>query len=495
MQIVCISRGSYSRGTELAESLAGKLGYQCLGREELVEEANKNGIPVGKLEVAILKPHHFSERLDLLKEHFQALATMVLCERALSDSIVYHGHTGHLLLPGVGHVLRARVVADMEYRIKSVMGRLNLSREKAKEYIQKVEEDRSRWVRLYYNVEWDVSSLYDVTVNLEQMSIENAATALCAMAQLPDFQVTPVSRKALEDLLVSSRARVALARDERTKTVPIKVRSDKGVVTATYIPQHARVAQEIPEILKDVEGVKESICTVASTNILWIQEKYSHETDTFRQVLAIANKWEAGVELLQMTSAEGDEDDDLVEETVAGREALVGKGERGVTTADSEDVRNTIQELTRLGRTAGGRSVIGTRKDLYGAIDHSVQYSLVIIGDVFLSKGAAVRQRLTRELRGFLDDRIKSPVVLTEELKPRFLFGGKQLLNMLGFLGGVFLLYLLVFTHQKEVLEFLSAKGTTGSIMAAGALFIFVPLVAYLYGTATGLFLKWIKME
>ncbi len=39
MQLICISRGSFSAGKELAEKLAKKLDYPCLGREELIEES------------------------------------------------------------------------------------------------------------------------------------------------------------------------------------------------------------------------------------------------------------------------------------------------------------------------------------------------------------------------------------------------------------------------------------------------------------------------
>ncbi|MEJ2190093.1 MAG: cytidylate kinase family protein, partial [Acidobacteriota bacterium] len=63
MGLVCISRGSYSRGKELAESLAAKLGWDCLGREELVELATDAGIAVGRLEMAVVKRRRFDEAL------------------------------------------------------------------------------------------------------------------------------------------------------------------------------------------------------------------------------------------------------------------------------------------------------------------------------------------------------------------------------------------------------------------------------------------------
>ena len=44
MQIICISRGSYGYGNELADSLAAKLGYDCIARESLTDSATDEGI-------------------------------------------------------------------------------------------------------------------------------------------------------------------------------------------------------------------------------------------------------------------------------------------------------------------------------------------------------------------------------------------------------------------------------------------------------------------
>ena len=61
MAIVIISSTSAALRKEVAENLAGKLGYPCLGREELVDQATEAGIPVGKLEMSVIKSPAQSE--------------------------------------------------------------------------------------------------------------------------------------------------------------------------------------------------------------------------------------------------------------------------------------------------------------------------------------------------------------------------------------------------------------------------------------------------
>ena len=159
MQIICVSKGSQSRGEEFAKKLAARLDYKCLGREEILEEATRRRIPIGKLETAIIKPWTFTEQLAQELEHYKALATSMLCERALDNNIVYHGRTGHLLLMGVGNILKLRVVSDTEYRMQYIMQNLGLSREKARCYLEQIEGKDKLRIKLNFECRTRVRKL------------------------------------------------------------------------------------------------------------------------------------------------------------------------------------------------------------------------------------------------------------------------------------------------------------------------------------------------
>ena len=508
MQIVCVSRGSYSNGRAFAERLATKLGCACLGREELLDQAATAGIAAGKLEMACLKPRGLNERMMLEREHFQAFATQQLVERALDGPLVYHGRTGHLLLQGVSHVLRLRVVADMETRIKSVEERLGLERDKARRYIEQVEDDRRRWVRTFYNLDWDASTGYDFIVNLEHTSAENTAAAFCAVVQLPEFRETPAARRTLEDLLLAARCRVALAKDDRTYKASFRVQATNGVVSVTYQPQHAAVAEAISRVLEPVPGISRLLCTVASTRILWIQERFDVKGESFAEVMQLAGRWDAAVELLRIKATDapaiierapqgtdsvrfserastgGIEDDVEEEESKAAPEA---NGQ------DTSGMEETFTELVQAGRAGGRTTVLGNPGDVLAAIDRTTSYSLVVVGDAFLDKGKAARIRLTRELGRTLNDHLKVPVIQAEELREEYLFGPKQMIYLLMMLAFTFGVYYLVFANQETVLEILTRKDLR--IAATAGVTALVPIVAYVYGNAAHYLLKLIKME
>ncbi|MFW6330644.1 MAG: AAA family ATPase, partial [Gemmatimonadota bacterium] len=299
MQIICVSRGSLTRGKELAEHLGGKLGYPVLSREKLIEEAILAGVQVSKLETSMVKPQLFTERLARERDHYLAFCTAYLGERALDGPLIYHGRTGHLLLRGIEHVLRVRVVADEEDRIAATMRDLGLDHEKARRYLSAVEEDRRNWARSMYGVSGEETAAYDVVVNVERMSVQNAAASLLGMCQLPEFQETPASRRALQDLALSSRARLQLARDPRTNRYSFTVSAHHGALTVTYLPHDTEAASHIGPVLEAVDGVTDVAVTMASTTILWVQESFDPGSPAFRDVVQIAQKWNAAVELVQ----------------------------------------------------------------------------------------------------------------------------------------------------------------------------------------------------
>jgi len=511
MQMICISAGLLSGGEELAKCLAKKLGCACLSRTELIEAAIGEGIQVGKLEMAMIKPRIFSEQLGIEREYYRAFSTAYLCDRAAAGRLVYHGRTGHLLLPGVDHVLSVRVVSDEEQRIWRATRELGLDRTKARRYVKEVDTDMRRWARSMYGVGWEDAAHYDLVVNLQHMNVENAASALTSVAELPDFQMTPASRQSMMDLRLAARSRIALLRHERTARGKFHVRADRGVVTVTFVPQDYRYAEFIPEVLASVEGISEVRTTMATTTILWIQERFSPADEIYGDVVELSAKWNAAVELLSLSPRDAQQPDGpdhsfATRKLEASRDASARQYNGGIEDdememppVDDHGVRSTLDELAAAGRSGGGTLVRGEARHLLECLDPSPSYSLVVIGDVFLDKGHAARVRMRRELQRLVSDHLPVSVVGSEELKTEYLFGRRDVARLTGYLMLVIAIYWLVFSNQLAVLEFLcgrwSSVGLPARVVVAIAVFAFVPIVANAYGAVAKSLMKLIKME
>ncbi len=257
MAIVTISRGTFSGGKALAEKLAVRLGYPSLGREEAILEATKEyGISEDKLRAAVLDPPSIWQQTAGPRLAYLKCLTASILERAKNGNLIYHGYAGHLLLTGISNLFRIRVIADMEFRVQAAMKQKNLGHHDALEYVEKVDKDRIKWTHFLYGLDWQDPSLYDLVLNLEHISIENACEVIAFRINLDDFKSTPTSEKAFDNALLSSQVWASLARDEASRVSSIQITADAGTVTLKGSLGSQKTIDHILKIAGQVKGVK-----------------------------------------------------------------------------------------------------------------------------------------------------------------------------------------------------------------------------------------------
>lgn len=264
MAVITVSRGTWAGGEALARSLSERLGYRFLSREELFNSAaSEYGIAIDDLAAVMDKPPSFWQQFDGARLRYKNYVRAALCQRALDGNLVYLGHAGHLLLSGISHVIRVRVIADMDYRVASVMEHQKLDRKAAAGYVKRMDAERERWARFLYGVDWNDPALYDVVLNLARMSVYAATETVLRMIELDEFRPTAQSAKAMQGLALGSRVWAALTRDARTSEADVEVTAEDGVVTITGAARSFSVIQVIPEVAGAIEGVKELRCEIA----------------------------------------------------------------------------------------------------------------------------------------------------------------------------------------------------------------------------------------
>ena len=256
MSVITISRGSFSGGKMLAECLAERLGYRCIDRDVIVERAASHGVSQEELRDALERPPGFLDRFSHKRYKYLALIQASLTEEVRTGKVIYHGLAGHLLLGGGRHILRTRIIAPMDYRIRLVRERLNYSTSEAAAYIQKMDDQRRRWTSFLYGVDWGDPLLYDLVINLDHMTLETACHIISAAVRQRCFELTPACRRALEDLALASKVRAALAIAPSTEGLELEATADNGVValkgklaSIDQLAEVRRIATEIPGLV------------------------------------------------------------------------------------------------------------------------------------------------------------------------------------------------------------------------------------------------------
>lgn len=255
MAIITISRGSYSKGREIAEKVAQRLGYECLSREVMIRASEHFNVPEIKLARALHDAPSVWERFTYGKERYLAYVESTLLEAAQKDNLVYHGLGGQFILKDIGHVLGVRILADLKDRLLLEMEQENISKEEALERLETDDHERRGWSRAIWGMDNGDPRLYDLVIHIGKVTVDDAVELICHAAGQKHFQKTPQSQKTLDDRLLAAQVKVKLVSE-----IPgVRVTADDGAVNVDIeapLVQEARIAEEIEEALGSVPGIK-----------------------------------------------------------------------------------------------------------------------------------------------------------------------------------------------------------------------------------------------
>lgn len=261
MSIITISRGIFSGGLAIAANLAEQLHYPCIGREDLYRTVKKFGLPDVFLRSIydgdasfMQSPGNRTAILNMFR------AALLKC--AQDVNLIYHGAVGHLLLSSIPNILRVRIIANIDLRINMAMKLRNINHNQAFAIIKKDDQECDFAARNLYNVDWQDPSLYDITLNLNNISIENAVSLLIHMSRQNNFIPSSSSHREYEDLYLGCLVWAELFKNPETCNANIMVTANDGYIAVHGHASSEEIVQKIPIVAKNIEGVKEVVCKV-----------------------------------------------------------------------------------------------------------------------------------------------------------------------------------------------------------------------------------------
>lgn len=255
MSIITISRGSYSKGREIAEKVAQKLGYECISRDIILEASEHLSLPEIKLVRAIHDAPSILDKLTHGKDGKISYMRLALLRHFQKDNIVYHGLAGHFFVQDIRHVLKIRIIADMEDRIRLEMQREKISREEASRILRDDDEQRRRWSKYLYGIDTKDPQLYDLVLHIRKIGVDEAVDMICHAVNLEIFRTTPESQKAMDNLLLAAEVKMAL----RELGTNLEISVEAGRVEVRQGPKSKQLThtEEIKALAQKVPGVKD----------------------------------------------------------------------------------------------------------------------------------------------------------------------------------------------------------------------------------------------
>jgi len=259
MAIITISHQMGAGGSEVGIGVAQRLGYRYVDQELLQDAVRRYGLAEEKLShLDESKPSLF-ERFDAETRHYITILQTTLLEFAEVDNVVLMGRGGQWLLRGIPHVLRVRLIAPFEHRVRQWVRRtVELTGETpnqraAADFVRRDDSEKKGRMRYLYEVDVDDPTLYDIIVNSEKLPYDAAVEMIERVIRHRNLTTTESGRQVVADRALASRVQVALAMNPETRRYRITVEAQAGVVTL----EGTSALEQAVQAARDVMGVRE----------------------------------------------------------------------------------------------------------------------------------------------------------------------------------------------------------------------------------------------
>lgn len=255
MSVITISRGSFSKGREIAEAVAEQMGYGCISRGVLLKASKHFDVPELKLERALHDAPSILDRFSKGKERYVSYMRAAVLYQLKKDDMVYHGLAGHFFVKDVPHVMKVRVIADFDDRVAQEMARQEVGRDEAEGQIERDDRERRRWGTHLYGIDTNDPRLYDLVVHIHNLKVPDAVDVICSTVRKECFRTTEESQRLIEDLFIEAEVQVILLETGTDLAVAVK----EGRVKLSAPDGKPPRDLEVKERIQKVEGVREVV--------------------------------------------------------------------------------------------------------------------------------------------------------------------------------------------------------------------------------------------
>jgi hypothetical protein len=200
-RVICISRARGALGEQIGEAVAKRLGLRVVDEEivasaaarenvdaSVVADAERRKSFVERLLMglaasgaeAYVAPAVTSEILD--QERYRELIREAILQTAEQGDVVIVAHAASYPLSGLEGVLRVLVTGSPDVRARRLADEEGVFIDEAEEIRKRSDHNRADYLRRFYDIDEELPEHYDLVVNTDLLSPEQAAAIVAAAA-------------------------------------------------------------------------------------------------------------------------------------------------------------------------------------------------------------------------------------------------------------------------------------------------------------------------
>jgi cytidylate kinase len=201
--IVTVSRTAGSGGESVAQLVAEKLSFRYVDNDIIVQAAERAGISAAEVAAAespkplllriiesigaagVGAPEATMAGVNLIElpPATERLIEAVVRETAEAGKVVIVAHAAGIPLAGMAGLLRVEVTASEETRAGRITEAQGLSGEDAEKEVRNSDKARAEYLQRFYKITDERPTLFDLVINTDVLSAEQAATVVEAAAK------------------------------------------------------------------------------------------------------------------------------------------------------------------------------------------------------------------------------------------------------------------------------------------------------------------------
>ncbi len=262
MYFITFSRQMGAGGTEVAREVANRMEYELYDTEAIEKAAEEMGFLKDVKEIDEKPPSFFMRFFTHRPEAFVDRLYAVIYELAKRGNAIFLGRGGNMLFRPIPCALHVRVIASKETRVEALLER-GFKREAALAAIERSDYERAGFVKFAFGRNWDDPRLYDVVLNMDNLTVDVASSAVVAIARTEEIRARSADvMTCLETMGLTVRVQAALAEGGFPASCVAASLAAPGRVRLTgvvQVPWEKTTAGKVAAKVKGVDSVENDI--------------------------------------------------------------------------------------------------------------------------------------------------------------------------------------------------------------------------------------------
>ena len=206
MAVITISRQLGSLGDEVAQKIAGKLGYKLVTKQEIEKRIVSLGFPANKLSKFEEKKIGFFAGLTSLRDEYLNCLITAILEAASENNSVIVGRGSFIILKDIENHISARIIAEEKVRSEYLQKNENLSQKLSLKKIAESEIVQKSFHKGFFNFDVENPEMFDLLINSSKIDADSVADAVISLAKtFVTKEKEETGQKKIDELLLGQR--------------------------------------------------------------------------------------------------------------------------------------------------------------------------------------------------------------------------------------------------------------------------------------------------